>query len=216
MYFSGHMIDDYMNHINAIQTDKISDVIADMSDDTEARADAKYRERSKVRIAGIISARRTKVVKSGETMAFITVEDRFAEIEIIVFAKQYKQFGDILTPEAAVVIEGALSSEDGDLPRVLLSSAELLIPNSKYSNKSHAQSSAPAEKRLYVRVSGLNDDRIAKIHRIAALNPGRCAIVLFDATTSKYSLMKGVSVDPSDRVLARLGGIFSSENVIFK
>jgi DNA polymerase-3 subunit alpha len=216
MYFSGHLIDDYMTHISSIETDKISDILADMSDDGEVRGDVKYRERSRVRIAGIISSKRTKIVKNGDTMAFVTVEDRFGEIEVIVFAKQYKQFADILTQESAVVIEGGLSSEDGDLPKVLLSSAELLVANSDYSNKSKTANAQPKEKRIFIRVSSLSDERISKIHRIAALNPGKCEIVLFDSSTSKYSLLKGVNAEPSERVLTRLGGIFSSENVIFK
>ena len=115
-----------------------------------------------------------------------------------------------------MVIEGAISSEDGDLPKILLSSAELLIANSDYSKKPSESSAQAKAKRIYIKVESLRDERISKIHRISALNPGSCEIVLFDSSTAKYSLLKGVTAEPGERVLARLGGIFSPENVIFK
>ena len=218
MYFSGQLIDDYTKHIADISPDSISEIISDMSEE-EIGKERKYRDRSKVKLAGIVTSKRTKQVKGGELMAFITLEDRFAEIEVIVFAKQYKMYSELLSEESAVIITGTVSSEDSDAPRLLLSTAEKLLSNdsySKYGKKDDAERNTKVEKRLFVKVSSLSDERINRLTRICALNRGNVNVVLYDESAKKYSLMKGASVRDDEDVIRRIESVFGSGNVILK
>ena len=210
MYFSGHMIDNFSKHISSISPDKISDILLDTSEERES--EAKYKDKSQVKIAGIITAKKTKVTKNGDVMAFLTVEDRFAEIEVIVFAKNYKRLSELLTEEAAVLIVGNVSTEEGESARILLSDASLLRSDSEMTSAD----SKPLETTIYIKVSSLADPRIANIQRIATLNSGNAKVVLFDESTKKYSAMRSVSIEPSERVISRLYSIFSEQNVIIK
>ena len=54
------------------------------------------------------------------------------------------------------------------------------------------------------------------VYRIAALNRGKTKVVIYDESTKKYSVMRDVSLDPSDKVISRLEAIFLSGNVILK
>ena len=210
MYFSGHMLDNYANHVATLSVDKLSDIIAS----TEVNAEAKYKDRDNVKIAGIISAKRTKSVKNGETMAFIKVEDRTSEAEVIVFTKQYAKFAGILHEENAVMIEGALSFEDGDTIRIILSNAMPLISNDDFSIPSGESVKA---ERIYIKVAGVTDYAVNKIQRLATLNPGSTQIVIYDASTKKYNVLKDslISVE-SKRVLDKLYDGFGRENVVLK
>ena len=231
MYFSGHMIDSYEKHISAIKPDSISEIIEQLSEEGEASV-KRYTDRCQVTVAGLVSSVRTKLTKNGDTMAFIRLEDRYSEIEILVFAKQYKLFSTILSEDLAISVVGTVSAEENDDPKILLTSAELLMDNEAYDarvasakrtnseqsqdNKiNNGQASVP-EKKLYVKVDSLSDKRLEKIYRISALNPGSVQIVIFDSSTRKYSVMKGITVGASERVIARLSDIFSEENVVFK
>ena len=216
MYFSGHMIDNYSKHLESLSVDRISDIVEALSDDADTDEGSKYRDRSQAAIAGIISARRTKLVKNGDTMAFLTVEDRYGEMEVIVFARQYKQFGEFLGSDAAVYIQGTLSTEEGEAPKLLLSSAEPLRDNSEIALHAPAAPTKSEQRRVYIKVSSLTDSRINSIYRIATLNAGDTAVVLYDVSTGKYSAMKGVSLDPSEKVLSRLSSIFTSQCVVLK
>ena len=209
MYFSGHLIDGFSRHLEAIMPDKISDIIEQSSEEDE---DGKYKDKSQVKIAGIITAKRTKVTRSGDVMAFITLEDRFAEIEVIVFAKSYGKYSDILDDDAAVYIQGNISTEEGEAPRILLSSATALIPDSEYSSVKQNNS----EQKIYIKVLDLSDSRINNLKRISALNRGNAKIVLYDNSRGKYCVMKDTTVDPSDKVMARLSAIFGADSVILK
>ena len=209
MYFSGHLIDGFSRQLEDISPDKISEIIEAAGDDGENNE--KYKDKSQVKIAGIITAKRTKVTKNGEVMAFLTVEDRYAEIEVIVFAKNYGKYAEVLESDAAVFISGNISTEEGEAPRILLSTASALIPDADYVKKEKNE-----EIKIYIKIPSLSDSRINNIKRIAALNRGNAKIVLYDSSRAKYCVLKDALVDPSDKVMTRLIATFGAENVILK
>ena len=63
-------------------------------------------------------------------------------------------------------------------------------------------------------MKGLDDERINAISRMAMLNRGDTQIVLYDVTSGKYSAMRDVKINPSERVLARLYELFTKECVV--
>ena len=220
MYFSGHLADDFSEHIKSLPTDKISDIIEELSEDFVPEGKPRYVDKGKVSIAGVIAAKNTKITKSGDTMAFITLEDKLGEIEVIVFARQYRQYSDHLSPEGAVYVSGSISAEDTEAPRIILESLTPLIPNAEFLKQKEAEKTdrqtGSTEKKIYVKVKSLNDERIGRIYRIAALNRGNTKIIIFDESTRKYSVMKDVGVNASEKVITRLYEVFSKENVVVK
>ena len=213
MYFSGHMIDNYSNHIEDLGVDKILDILTDTSDDS-VNPNPRYRDRQNVKIAGIITSKRTKAVKNGSTMAFIKLEDRFAEIEVIIFANQYSKIADEIFNENAVAVSGTISVEDGEEAKILLSSLDRLSSNYEYSYAKNKN--ARREETVYVRLSAISDPRISKISRISLLNPGNARVAIFDEETKKYSIIKGVMINTDTAVIGRLKEIFGEENVVVK
>lgn len=213
MYFSGHMADNYSHHIAGLGVDKVSEILDDFSEEA-MMTNPRYKDKSSVKVAGIITARKTKVTKNGSTMAYITLEDRFAEIEIVAFAKQYSAYYSELYVDNAVCISGNISAEEGEEPKLLLSSVEKLIPNTSYVEE---KSDSNGRKNiLYIRVKDQKDERIPLIYRMSALNRGQTQIVLFDDSTRKSLAMKNIMIDPSDKVIAKLRDIFGQNDVILR
>lgn len=212
MYFSGHMLDNYSEEIEALAPDRSVDIISDLDENAQEPRERKYTDKCKVGIVGIITAKRTKITKSGDTMAFITLDDKYGEIEVIVFARQYKEYSSYLVSDNAVFIEGQALAEDGDAARILLSCARALKTNSEYEAEHKMKKSAAAE-RIYIKVRDMSDKRIASAVRLSALNPGRVPIVFYDESTKKYKAMKGLTASGSDELIGRLTEIFGTENV---
>ncbi len=210
MYFSGHMIDNYSKHISSLEIDKISEIIAD-TDEENIQSEKKYSDRKSVRVAGIITAKKTKTVKNGGTMAFITLEDRLGEIEVLVFAKQYQKCSEELYVENAVLIDGTISVEEGEAAKILLSS---LTPLTCDTEMEH--SAIRGVKKIFIKTPNLYDSRIGRIRRIAMMNPGETEIVIFDSSTGKYSVLKNVTVTASGSVLSQILSAFGDENVVCK
>ncbi len=216
MYFSGHMIDGYSKAIEHIKPDKISEIINDL-DENSPNPSPKYKDRMQVKIAGIISEKRTKVTKNGDTMAFIKLEDRVSEIEVIVFARQYSNFSEELFEENAVVISGSISQEDNEAPRILLSDIKPLSPNGIATEQRQEHSNtASVQKRIYIKVPSLADEKVKLIYRVAAFNKGDVQIALFDEGTRKYSVMRDVTVAATEKALGKLADIFGDGNVVLK
>ncbi len=210
MYFSGHMMDNYSMNADALGVEKISSIIP--SDDSEVGK--KYEDRSTVKLAGIITEKKTKVIKNGDTMAFIKLEDRYGEVEVIVFAKQYSAFSSEIFVENAVYIEGTVSYEDGDEVRVLLSEIRPLTNNAEFNNK--PQNEPKKDETLYVRVENRDAKCINVLTRMSLLNPGNTRIVVYELASKTYVGLKDVKISPSDKVIARLKTTFGDSNVILK
>ena len=213
MYFSGHMADNYSKHINSLGVDKISDILDDFSDEGVV-GNPKYKDKSTVKIAGIITAKKTKVTKNGSTMAYLTVEDRFAEIEVVVFAKQYSALYSELYTDNAVCITGNIAAEEGEEPQILLSTAERLTSNTDYIDSTPTETEK--KSTLYIRVKDQKDERIPLIYRIAALNRGGTQVVIFDDSTRKSLAMKNILLDPSEKVISKLKDIFGQSDVVLR
>jgi len=216
MYFSGHMIDSYSMHTEVLKPDGIADIISDLrGDGTE---EVRYKDGMTVKICGIITSKKTKIMKNSDTMAFISVEDKIGEIEVIVFARQYAKCSALLTEENAVAIEGRISEVEGEDPKIILSSIAPLIGNASYGAQDQAKKQAPLQnaQRLFVKLDSFSEQRLTPIYRLSGLNPGKTPVVIYDASAKKYISVKNLTVDPSEKVIFRLRSLFGEANVVLK
>lgn len=68
----------------------------------------------KATIGGIVTSVRTIVTKSGTKMAFVALEDKTGEGEVIVFPNLYEQTGAKLVQDAVIRVSGKVSARDRD------------------------------------------------------------------------------------------------------
>lgn len=68
----------------------------------------------KVTVGGIVTTIRTIVTKSGSKMAFVGIEDKTDDLEIIVFPKIYEKLGDSLKQDTVLKITGNVNARDRD------------------------------------------------------------------------------------------------------
>jgi DNA polymerase-3 subunit alpha len=67
-----------------------------------------------ITIGGLVTTLRSIVTKSGTKMAFVGLEDKSGEAEVIVFPKLYAQLTDTLKLDAIVKVTGKISARDRD------------------------------------------------------------------------------------------------------
>jgi DNA polymerase-3 subunit alpha len=65
-------------------------------------------------VGGIITALRTIVTKSGSKMAFVKIEDKTGEMEVIVFPRTYETVGNLLAVDTVVKVTGKVNATDRD------------------------------------------------------------------------------------------------------
>ncbi len=100
LYISAHPLDNYAVYLSE-QTQPLSQLVPE------------YDSRL-MTVGGIITTVRTIVTKSGSKMAFVGLEDKFGEGEVIVFPSLYEQVGAKLVQDAVVQVTGKNSARDRD------------------------------------------------------------------------------------------------------
>lgn len=100
LYISAHPLDNYDAYFQE-QTIPMSDLTSDI----DGRV---------VTIGGIVSAVRTIVTKSGSKMAFVKIEDKTNESEIIVFPNLYEQLNQVLAQDVVIRATGKATARDRD------------------------------------------------------------------------------------------------------
>lgn len=68
----------------------------------------------KVTIGGLVASVRTIITKSGTKMAFVKIEDKTNEAEIVVFPNLYEQVGAKLVQDAVIRVTGKVNARDRD------------------------------------------------------------------------------------------------------
>jgi len=68
----------------------------------------------KATVGGLVSTVRTIITKSGTKMAFVKLEDKTGEGEIIIFPNLYEQVGAKLVQDAVMRVSGKVSARDRD------------------------------------------------------------------------------------------------------
>ncbi len=134
IYFSGHILDDYSKHIAKISPTPINDILLAFSEDSDAVGS--FSDRDNVVLCGIVTRRQLKLTKNNEQMAFLTFEDNYGELEVIVFPKVLEEYGSYLTAEAALCVWGRLSVREDEAPKLLAQSMFALDDNSRFNDSS--------------------------------------------------------------------------------
>ncbi|MFK7159755.1 DNA polymerase III subunit alpha [Marinospirillum sp. MEB164] len=96
LYLTGHPIDEYEQELRRFVSKRIAQVQA---------------SRDSQRIAGLIVAQRTMKNKRGETLAFLTLDDRSGRLEVTVFGEDYEQYKDELQKDRLVIVEGEVRED---------------------------------------------------------------------------------------------------------
>ena len=100
LYISAHPLDRYETYLSE-QTQPLTQLVSE------------YDSRM-MTVGGIISSVRTIVTKSGSKMAFVGIEDKFGEGEVIVFPNLYEKVGAKLQQDAVIRVSGKNSARDRD------------------------------------------------------------------------------------------------------
>ncbi len=79
-----------------------------------------------VTVAGLVGTVKRISTRKGDPMAFVTIEDRFSKLEVIVFPNLYAEQTDQLAPGNLLKVSGKLSRKDGEVKLLANKLAPLL------------------------------------------------------------------------------------------
>ena len=194
LFLTGHPIDEYEDELRSMVANRIVDLRPGKDNTT---------------ISGMVVGMRVMKNKRGDNFAFLTLDDKSGRIELSVWAEKFNAYRDILTKDALLVVQGAISEDNftGGLKMV----AESI--QSVY----EARCSKVNRLQLTISQSQVAEDWVQQLHSIVSdFKEGNCPIALEYAVPSavgKLNLGKQWLVQPKDELIARLREDFGKNNV---
>ena len=126
IYISGHPLEklrtqiENETNVNSMKLKEFANLQSTVLDEGEfiARKN-EFKDGQFVKYAGIITSVKKKYTKNNTIMAFVTVEDLYGTVEIIVFENCYQEASKYLVEESIVMVEGRLSIREDDEPKIV-------------------------------------------------------------------------------------------------
>ena len=197
LYLSGHPIDLYIKELDQFTSSRLIDV------------DVAQKQKKSVTLAGLVVGARTMVTKSGSRMAFLTLDDKTARIEIGVFGELYDLRRDVIHKDKVLVVKGK-ASIDHFSGNIRLSADELF-------DIVQARAQLARFMRIQLQSDQLNSDMLSRLKSILVPDEqGQCAVG-FEYRTEQgmceLSLSQDWRIIPNKVMLEQLESLIGQANI---
>ena len=225
IYLTGHPMDDYRQYLKGTHVVPIGDLMSEES---------RYQDDQIVSVAGIVQEFKMKTTRNNSVMAYLTVEDDTAALEMLAFSNVLNQYGGYLKENSPVVITGRLSLRDDKDPQIVVNRARLITDFKQQQEDAlyegtregplHAgpgeRPEAPAvqtfrtlEGTLYLRLPGEAGKLFPKVKAMLNMFPGDSKTVLYFEDTR---VRRGTHCALREDLLSELKNVLGEANVVLK
>lgn len=224
LYVSGHPLERYTGvlasetNLNASMMENYEDLVA-----------SGIRDGGKVCVGGMIDSLKIQLTKNNDQMAFVSIEDLFGRIEIVVFPRAFERYRPLLRENVPVLIHGKINYNEEMNVSVIADRIEELAhvreqgqpkshqnftiqePQSRY-NKSIDR---PSQKKLVLAFQNYSEK--SKLNRIKPLlkaYPGDTPVlILFQQERKKFGASRSLWVTANPGLIKKLKGILGEDKV---
>ena len=207
LYLTGHPMDEYRD---VVKQCKAASMGAILSDFAQEGGPAIYHDEQRVTLAGVITASRTKTTRNNSLMAYVTLEDDTASMEMLVFARVLGEAGPYLKEGVAVLAEGRISVRDEKAPQLM---CDRVRPLDQVKGNLPPVEGEERAKKLYIRIPSLDDPRWERIKLVLTMFPGTEQMVVKCEDTGKR-LGTVCLVHPA--LIQELNELLGAENVVVR
>ena len=195
IYVSGHPLQDYMASMEKQITAKSTDFEPD-----EESGLAMVKDGRNYIVGGLISNVTVKLTKTNQNMAFVTLEDLYGTVEVILFPRDYQKYRDLLVMDTGVYVRGraSVSEENGKLV------AETVI----------SMDAVPTEIWIQVENIGCFQEKRDMLYNIIRRAPGDREIIIYSRVEKAVKRLPSYeNISGEAPVLEELQNLFGEKNI---
>ena len=212
LYLSGHPMDQYRQEVKALHAPTIASVLEDFA---QEGGPTRFADDQRITLCGVITSSKTKTTKNNSLMAYVTVEDDTASMELLCFARVLDTCGAYLKENQAVVVRGRLSVRDEKAPQVMCDS---VYPLSTVKGGTPPPPAPKGEKiltgqTLYLKFPSLDHPAVRHMKLVFNMFPGTTPVRMVMADTRK---VYAVSVLLHKALVDEAKETLGAENVVIK
>ena len=213
LYLSGHPMDQYREEVKRLNAPSIVSILDDFS---QEGGPTRFSDGQRVTIAGVVTSSKTKTTKSNTLMAYVTVEDDTAAIELLCFSRTLDACGACLQENQAVIVKGKLSVRDEKAPQIMCDSAMPLdsgVPLPASAANDGKPKAAVDGSVLYLKFPGKDSPQLRHMKLVFQMFPGTTPVKLVMADTRKVF---GTQLLLHQALLQEARETLGEENVVVK
>ena len=195
IYVSGHPLQDYMASMEKQITAKSTDFEPD-----EESGLAVVKDGRNYIVGGLISNVTVKLTKTNQNMAFVTLEDLYGTVEVILFPRDYQKYRDLLVMDTGVYVRGraSVSEENGKLV------AETVI----------SMDAVPTEIWIQVENIGCFQEKRDMLYNVIRRAPGDREIIIYSREEKAVKRLPSYeNISGEAPVLEELQNLFGEKNI---
>jgi DNA polymerase-3 subunit alpha len=150
----------------------------------------KLRDKSIIKIAGVVSRIKKITTKKGEIMIFMTLEDMSNSIEVIVFPSIIKKFQKFLKDDIIIGIKGRLDIKEDQAKLIATEIEEIKTKNIKSKYKKTYLKRAPKDIVIELDLNSIDDQFLYRLRRLLLNNPGSSNVTIKLKSDKFFKTMK--------------------------
>ncbi len=219
IYLSGHPLAEYEELINKVAT-MTSNELKEINDSTEGHI---YRDGEKIVIPGIIIKKQDKITKNNNLMSFITIEDLYGPVEVIVFPAIYSKCMEYIKEDSIVTVIGKINLKEDEDPKIL---ADNIVPldkenvdliyklNKPNKRKPKDNRKNHGNKKLYLKIKNLDEVLMKKIRSILSKSRGNTPVYIYIESKNKKLLAdKKLWVNLNQNIINNLTEVLGKDSI---
>jgi len=206
MYLTGHPLDEYEEELKKNSNASSFDFINHESEGKPSLVDGQV-----VRLGGMITAKSIKSTRKNQLMAFISLEDLYGSIEIIVFPNKYEEYQSYLNEDEIIFVKGRVALKEEEDGKLI---CEEIIPFDKIKNSREKYNG-----KLYLKIPASKDkiETIDELTEILKTSKGNIPVIIhIEATKETMKASESLWVDAKEDLLSKLNQLLGEGNVFLK
>ncbi len=201
LYISGHPLSEFEKEINTQVTLFSSDLNSQTDSEEMLLEGLKgISDGMPITVGGIIVDKKAKTTRNNNMMAFITLEDLYGTMEVIVFPTVLEKYGRFVENEGIVLVSGRLSVKEEEQPKII---CEEIRPLLKIKNR-----------KLFLKVEGKDESFMGSLKSMLQYFGGSTPVLVYDPVkNSKSELERECWVNLNEVLLGELRLRLGEDNV---
>ena len=208
MYLSGHPMAAYAGLYQTGGYARMDEILQSAGDQEAGR----YQDGQWVTVLGMVVGVRKKATKNNTQMAFVSLEDMYGALTVLLFSQALEQYGNLLYEGAVVEVAGKLSFTENKEPELVCNA--MSVPADPTSLGAPAEK--PVRPGLYLRFPSKEDPRYRKALQYIAIFDGVSDLyVSFQDTGKLLRAPAKYRVDVNRPLLRALEALLGEKNVAY-
>ncbi len=208
MYLSGHPMSAYAAAYQTGKYARMDEIFQSANEEGSGR----YQDGQWVTVLGMVAEVRKKPTKNHSEMAFVTLEDMYGSLSVLVFPKILEEFGNLLVEGSVVEMNGKLNFAEEKAPELVCNG---ISSGTESAEEGHGPKNS-VRPGLYLRLDSKEDPRYRKAMQYIAIFDGVSDLYLTFRDSGK--LLRAPAkyrVDVNQPLVNALKELLGDENVAY-